>query len=88
MENKSTNVETGTTAQTDANTVLVADKIKWEDLRDGDIYEQEQHEGEWVKGTICHHWRGSLMIELIEGRLKGKRWYLFPDLKRLRRVVD
>ena len=67
--------------------VLVADKINWEDLKDGDIYEQEQNEGEWVKGTICHHWRGNLMIELIEGRLKGKRWYLFPDLKRLRRVV-
>jgi len=87
MENRSTNIELTTTTQTDANTVLVADKIKWEDLRDGDIYEQEQHEGEWVKGIICHHWGGSLMIELIEGRLKGKRWYLFPDLKRLRRVV-
>jgi len=71
---------------TDANNVLVADKIKWEDLKDGDVYEQEQWQGEWVKGTICHHWRGSLMIELIEGRLKGKRWYLFPDLKGLRRV--
>ncbi len=69
------------------NVLLVADKIKWEELKDGDIYEQEQNEGEWVKGKICHHWRGGLMIELIEGRFKGKRWYLFPDLKRLRRVV-
>ena len=84
MENNAlTNHENGN----DANRLLVADKIKWEDLKDGDIYEQEQNEGEWAKGTICHHWRGNLMIELIEGRLKGKRWYLFPDLKRLRRVV-
>lgn len=81
MENKSSiNHEKGN----DANRL---DKIKWDDLKDGDTYEQEQNEGEWVKGTICHHWRGNLMIELIEGRLKGKRWYLFPDLKRLRRVV-
>ena len=67
--------------------LLVDDKIKYDDLKDGDIYEQEQSKGEWVKGKICHHWRGSLMIELIEGRLNGKQWYLFPDLKRLRRVA-
>ncbi len=32
MENKSTNVDTGTTAQTDANTVLYV-RFAWEDLK-------------------------------------------------------
>ncbi len=71
-----------------ANVLLAGDKIKWDDLKDGDIYEQEQQTGEWVKGMIVHHWRGNLMIELIEGRLKGQRWYLFPDLKGLRNAVS
>ena len=61
-------------------------EIKWEDLKVGDIYETEQ-QGVWVKCKIDYHWRGNMMIEILEGRLIGKRWYLFPDLKRLRRVV-
>ena len=87
MENRSTNVETGTTAQTDANTVLVADKIKWEDLKEGEIVEYEQCGNCWVKAKVFYHWRGNKMIEIIEGWAKGTTWYLLGELKRIRRVV-
>lgn len=60
--------------------------ILWEEFKEGQIYESLQQEV-WVKCEIVYHYRGQLMIKILEGNLKDKCWYLFPDFKeRLRRV--
>lgn len=59
---------------------------RYEDLRDGDIYESLQQDI-WVKCKIKYHFRGQPMIEILEGNLKGKEWYLFPDLQNIRFVI-
>lgn len=70
-----------------ANVLLVADKINWEDLKEGDIVEYEQCGNYWVKAKVFYHWRGNKMIEIIEGWAKGTTWYLLGELKRIRCVV-
>lgn len=58
---------------------------KFEDLKDGEEYLYRQYNNEWVKAKIHHHWRGSLMVNILDGPLKGKDWYLFPtSMDRLR----
>ena len=62
--------------------------VKYEDLKDGQEFMYRQSDNEWVRAKIHHHWRGSLMVEILEGRLKGKDWYLFPtSMDRMRPVT-
>lgn len=61
--------------------------INYHDLKENDIYESEQ-QGKWVKCKIVFHYRGQPMIEIMEGNLIGKQWYLFPDLKNLRKTSE
>ncbi len=62
------------------------DKILYNELKENDVYETLSNDV-WVKCKIVFHWRGQPMKEILEGVLKGKQWYLFPDLKNLRRVI-
>lgn len=67
--------------------MLHIEKINYHNIKEGDIYESFQ-QNVWVKCKIVFHYKGNPIIEILEGNLQGKQWYLFPDLKNLRRVLD
>lgn len=64
------------------------DPVIMENLKEGETYlynSWTEENPQWVKAKIHFHWRGQPMVEIMEGLLKGKQWYLFSDskLKRL-----
>ena len=53
------------------------------DLKEGDKYLFNNNGGigedEWTLGKIDTYHQGGIGIELLEGRMKYKFWYIFPD---------
>jgi hypothetical protein len=51
------------------------------DLKQGDkyLYNNGVNKEDWTKGSIETHHMGGVGIMLLEGRQKGKFWYIFPD---------
>ena len=52
------------------------------DLKQGDKYlfnNGRTGEDKWTLGEIDTYHQGGIGIELLEGRMKYKFWYIFPD---------